>query len=203
MIDNVELRAFIERYKITPIDKELLYYFNKTKCFFKLYTYHDPTNILTQSDIETVALEGFWKAIRKYDPEKWDNAISWCYHISRQQILRELKKTYRNHKIVINSTMNKDLDVEQLADSRFFEDEFIIEFPNAYLKDVRKLCFELEKVSYKASKAFQLKLAFPFLSRNSISKILKFKRRNGLAKVVKIIRAVSKNKMDITLYDIS
>lgn len=203
MIDNAELKEFIERYKITPIDKELLYYFDRTKCFFKLYSYHDPTNILTQSDIETVAFEGFWKAVRKYNPEKWDNAISWCYHISRQQVLRELKKTYRNKQIVMNSTMNPDLDIEQLADNRFFEDEFTIEFPESYLKDIRKLCFELEKVSGKASKAFQLKLAFPFLSRNSISKILRFKRRNGLAKVVKIIRAISKNKMDITLYDIS
>ena len=203
MIDNVELKEFIERYKLNPNDKDLLYYFERTKCFFKLYLYHDPTNILTKSDIEAVALQGFWKAIRKYNPERWDNAISWCYHISRQQVLRELKKTYRNHLLLINSTMNKDLDIEQLSDNTIFEDGFVIESPNAYLKDVRKLCFELEQVSTKASKTFQLKLAFPFLSRNSISKILKFKRRNGLAKVVKIIRAVSKNKMDKTLYDIS
>lgn len=203
MIDNVELKEFIERYKLNPNDKDLLYYFERTKCFFKLYLYYDPTNILTKSDIEAVALQGFWKAIRKYNPERWDNAISWCYHISRQQVLRELKKTYRNHLLLINSTMNKDLDIEQLSDNTIFEDGFVIESPNAYLKDVRKLCFELEQVSTKASKTFQLKLAFPFLSRNSISKILKFKRRNGLAKVVKIIRAVSKNKMDKTLYDIS
>lgn len=203
MIDNVELKEFIERYKLNPNDKDLLYYFERTKCFFKLYLYHDPTNILTKSDIEAVALQGFWKAIRKYNPERWDNAISWCYHISRQQVLRELKKTYRNHLLLINSTMNKDLDIEQLSDDTIFEDGFVIESPNAYLKDVRKFCFELEQVSTKASKTFQLKLAFPFLSRNSISKILKFKRRNGLAKVVKIIRAVSKNKMDKTLYDIS
>lgn len=203
MIDNNELRTFIENYKKNPKDNDLLYYFDKIKGLFKLYSYRDPSNILTPKDIEIVALEGFWKAIRKYDSTRWENSISWCYHISRQQILRELKKTYKKNYIVINSTMNKDLDIEQISDKRFNEEGFTIEFPDSYLRDIRKICFELENVSIKASKTFQLKLAFPFLSRNSISKILKFKRRNGLAKVVKIIRAVSKNNLDIELYDIT
>jgi len=203
MINNDELKEFIERYKISPSDKELLYYFNQIKGFFKLNSYRDRSNTLTIDDIEIVAFQGFWKAIKKYNPEKWDNAIGWCYHISRQLIIRELKKTYKKSYIVINTTMNPDLDIEQVADQINFEDPFIVDAPEAYIRDIKRICYELEQVSWKASKAFQLKLAFPYLSRNSISKILKFKRRNGLAKVVKIIRAISKNKMDIDLYDIS
>ncbi|MFW9951005.1 MAG: hypothetical protein ACFFKA_12885 [Candidatus Thorarchaeota archaeon] len=201
MLTNEELIAFINRYKIQQNEKEFLYYFEQIKKYLKLYKYKDPSGILTTQDFEIIALEGFWKAINKYDESRWDNAISWCFHIVKQQILRELKKTYKKEKTILNSHMMEDLEIEsyELED----KEDVKIETYKKYISDVQSLCSVLEVESVKASKAFQLRLAFPSISRTSIAKILGFRRRNGLAKIVRIIRAVSKWEFDKDLTDVS
>jgi hypothetical protein len=160
-----------------------------------LHTYNDPSGVLQLSDIENIAFMGFWKAINKYDYNKWDNAIGWCYHVIRQQILREINKIYKRDKTFINSYMNPNLFIEELSDSLEL-DEMIVDTTICYIKDIQKLCIKLECANIKANLMFQLKLVFPDLTRNSIAKILGFKKRNGLAKVVRTIRAVSYFNLD-------
>jgi hypothetical protein len=204
MIDyNAELLIFIRNYQNYQNEKEFESVFNKIKRFFKLQQYHDPSGVLTIEDIEVIAMIGFWKAINKYDEIKWDNAIGWCYYIVRQQILREIKGIYKGNKNYINSYMNPNLNIEQLGDN-IVEEEAIstkIDVSICYISDIQELCSRYEDINITASKVFQLKLAFPELSRNSIAKILGFKRRNGLAKIVKQIRKIAFDHLNKELQD--
>lgn len=201
MTPNDKLKEFIRKYQVEPNDKELVENFNAIKRFLRLGTYNDPSGVLLYSDMEALALEGFWKAVTKYDETRWNNAIGWCFYLVRQTILREIKNTYSSDKTFINSHMAKDLEMDEIIEGLSIEAGFTFELSLFYINDIRFFCEKLYFVSPKANKAFQLRLAFPYLSRDSISKILGFKRRNGLAKIVKIIRANAKLYLDPTLID--
>lgn len=204
MIDqNPELREFIKEFKTHHNDEKLLKFFNNYKKYFRLKQYHDPSGVLEYEDIESVALIGFWKAIEKYDETKWDNAIGWCYYIIRQQILREIKNVYKKENTYINSHMNPNLLIEELSEDLYEEENVSnkVDLTEYHLSDIQELCSRLEDVNITASKVFQLKLAFPILSRNSMAKILGFKRRNGLAKIVKQIRKIAFDNLHKELQD--
>lgn len=204
MIDyNPELIEFIETYRIKQDNKSFGIYFQKYRRFFRLNQYHDPSGVLTTEDIEVIAMTGFWKAITKYDKTRWDNAIAWCYYIIRQQILREIKRNYKGEHTHINSHMNPDLEIENLAEEVGHDENISdrVDTTLYYTLDIQEFCSRLEDINITASKVFQLKLAFPELSRNSIAKVLGFKRRNGLAKIVKQIRKIAFDHLNKDLQD--
>lgn len=192
--ENKILLEFILRYQKNQDEKELALYFKRFKKFFNLGLYNDPSGILEKSDFENLAFIGFWRATLKYDQAKWDNPINWCYNLIKQQILKEIKKTYKKDKTIINSHMNPDLLIEDFSD--IISDYQEITISQNLIEDIQFLSLKIEEVSAKANKVFQLKLIFPDISRTSISKILGFKRRNGLAKLVRIIRAVAQYNLN-------
>jgi hypothetical protein len=194
---NLELIAFIDRYRAEGASNAELYgYFKKVKNFLKLRQYNDVTGILTVADFESFAYIAYLKALEKYNKERWANPIGWIYYLVRQSLLKEIRKLNKKDKTFINSHMNPKLDVEAMEDNDFYEEHMVVDTRQYYLNDVCELCLQIEAVSVKASKTFQLKLSFPDLSRTSIGKILGFRRRNGVAKLVKIIRAVSGRELD-------
>jgi len=192
---NEELIEFSYRFLEHPKDKELIYYFNKIKRLLKLQTYNDPAGVLQPCDIENLALTGFWNAVLKYDENRWGNMISWCYYLVKQNILRELGRIQKYDKPALTTLTAPELEIENRAET---VDPVlgIVEVPFGQKRDIQVFCLDLEEKSLKASLAFQLKLAFPRMTRNSLAKILGFKRRSGLAKVVKIIRVRAKIVLD-------
>lgn len=186
MLDNQTFVDFCISYQINRSDKELEKHFQLMKPYLKLRLYNDPSNTFDMDDIECLARYGFWQAVILFNPERSTKVFAWIYHIVRQRILGELKKRHRENHLTINSFINPDLDMENLEDS-IFEDDKPIELQ--FELETRNLFQKIYEISPKAAQAFALRLAFPFISRKSIAKILGFKRRNGIAKLVKIMKA--------------
>lgn len=191
-ITNEELTLFINEFKKNPSSHQLEFYFSKMKPLFKLNEFKDPNGILEPCDIEGFALEGFWVAIKKFDESRWEKSVSWVCYLVRQTILREIKREWRHGRLNINSHMDPNLDINSF---NLESDINSVECVNEkFTIDINRLHLELYFISPKAAQIFQLRLAFPFMSRTSIAKILKFKKRSGVAKLVKIVRSSSKNK---------
>lgn len=192
---NEELIEFSYRFLEHPKDEELVHYFNKIKRYLRLQSYNDPAGVLQYCDIENLALVGFWNAVLKYDENRWDNMIGWCYHLVKQNILREIGRVQKYEQPALTTFTAPDLDLDSHA--KDIDPVLgIVEIPFGQKRDIQIFCLDLEEKSLKASLTFQLKLAFPRMTRNSLAKILGFKRRSGLAKVVKIIRVRSKIILD-------
>jgi hypothetical protein len=192
---NEELIEFSYRFLEHPDDKELIYYFNKIKRLLKLHTYNDPAGVLQPCDIENLALIGFWNAILKFDENRWDNMFLWCYYLVKQNILREIGRIQKYNEPALTTVTFPELEIENQA--KDIDTVLgVVEVPFGQKKDIQVFCLDLEERSLKASLAFQLKLAFPRMTRNSLAKILGFKRRSGLAKIVKIIRKRAKAVLD-------
>jgi hypothetical protein len=199
LITNEDLLLFIENYKKSPSDCELQFYFKKIKKYFGLKNFHDKHGVFEESDIEIIAFESFWKAILKFDQNRWDNALGWVYHIVKQGVIREINKTDKEGKNTCNSRMDPNLEIENLEEYVFDSGE--IKIDERFIEDIHRLHDIIFSVSKRAGKTFQLRLAFPDASRTTIAKILGAKRRNGIAKLVKIIKTVSNNKLDKEILD--
>jgi hypothetical protein len=193
---NDELISFIEAYKENPdrMQSEFAYYFKKIKPYLKLKEYNDPSGVLNSQDIEAAAYAGYWKAIMKYDRNKSDNPLIWIFQLVKQRVLLDLKNVHRKGHHCINSHINPDLDINNLEDKLVDSGE--IRVVEDFVEDVQKLYLAIYKENARAAMTFQLKLAFPNISRTSISKILGMRRRNGLAKSVMMIKAISSNKLN-------
>lgn len=192
MITDEELTLFIEDFKKNPTDGQLEFYFKKIKPMFKLNEFKDPSGILEPSDIESFALEGFWIAVKKFNKNRWEKSLTWVCYLVRQKILREIKREGRRGKLSINSHMDPNLNMNVLSIKTDYDQSTQVH--EKFVTDVNRLHLELYFINPKAAQIFQLRLAFPYMSRTSIAKILQFKKRSGVAKLVKIVRKSSKNQ---------
>jgi len=204
MITNDEYLSFIRKYKDDKTtDRELVYYFRKIKPYLKLTNYSDPSKILEPSDFDQFAFMGFKKSLEKIDLEKSESALSWTYHIVHQFLLREINKVYKKDKCFYNSSMmsydvcgendseNEDYNKADLSCGLKIED-FIDNLDNNYLStEILKISRSLQEVNPLANKVFQLQLAFPEISRTSMAIIFQYKKRNGLSRIIQVIRIIS------------
>lgn len=186
MLDNQTFINFCQEYQKTRDERLLLKHFLLMKPYLKLGLYHDPTGTLNEDDFESIAFLGFWQATLLFDETKSSKVFAWLFYLVRQRILGEITKRHRESKFSINSHQNPDQDLDELDFLSVQKEE---KYELLFEKEVRVLHEEIMKISPKAAKVFELRLAYPYISRKSIAVILNFKRRNGIAKLVKIIKA--------------
>jgi|SRR5690606_3041115 len=192
---NEELKTYFLKIQETKNSRELEKYFSKIKPLLMIHKFKDPSGVLTYDDFLSIAMQAFWKAANKYKEEISDNTIFWVIKLVRQKISYEIKNTNKKSKDIINSHMNPDLDIYNLGIPENHTNGYL-KVNEEHLKEIFELHERIFVISQKAAHTFQLRLVFPYIDRTSISIILKLKRRTGVSKLVKIIRAISKNELD-------
>lgn len=200
-LTDVEFTDFIYEYRRQPDDRDLEIFFKRVKPYLSLKQYKDRHGVITQEDIEAFAFIAYWKAILVYDREKWSKSVMWVCYLVKQRIVKELKSVDLHSRGQFNSVNNKEdatFDLENMA-GEVIDDN--IDCSSFYTTDLRGLHRDILKFSKKAALTFELRLAFPNISRTYIARLVGAKRRNGVAKFVDIIQARSKYFLHPDVYN--
>ncbi len=145
--------------------------------------YFDPTGIRTREDFEQVAKIGLSRAIDTWDSKGGSSFLSWAKTLMTQSLIREVKTIQRTSDVKMGNPMPFDSKADFNGEETRYslEEVYYKEFLESGLYEPEfneelfiKICSEVEKkISHniRLRKVFELKVTFPDMSRNTISKI--------------------------------
>lgn len=145
--------------------------------------YFDPTGIRTQEDFEQIARIGLNRAIDTWDSRGGSSFLSWAKTLMSQSLIKEVKTIQRTYDAKAGHCMSFDAKADFNGEETRYslEEVYYKEFLESGLYEPEfdedlfvKICAEVErKISHnvRLRKVFELKIAFPDMTRNTISKI--------------------------------
>ncbi len=148
------------------------------------YKYFDPTGARTAEDFLQVTRIGLYEALQSFEVDRGSTLLTWIRMRMTQLLIREVRRINRNSlgtKISLDQNVHLEgseghVTVEQMIYEELVGSELYQNACQEWSDDLywRIIVAVSEKVSYNIplAECFQLKLAFPNISRNTIAKIL-------------------------------
>jgi RNA polymerase sigma factor (sigma-70 family) len=151
------------------------------------YKYYDPTGARTSDDFLQVTRIGLLEAIGSYKEERGAQVLSWIKTRMTQLLIKELRQITRSsklgHKISLDSpTFNPEDDrtIEEIIYHELIKSTSYQSMEDRWSEDIYKQIIaavqERIKSERRILKVFQLKIAFPNITRETISKMLNISR---------------------------
>jgi len=157
--------------------------FNKTVGMVKVNKYYDPTGARTKEDFIQATRIGLYKALGTWEKDKGSTLISWIRNQMTQYLIREIKSIQRSSHTKMGTPMSIDgpstfdgeetkytieeVYYQEFLDSGIYQQEFDQDL-------YTKICVEVQeriKNRRRVNRVFELKMAFPEMTRSTISKI--------------------------------
>lgn len=148
------------------------------------YKYFDPTGARTTEDFLQITRIGLYEALQSYREGQGSTLLTWIRMRMTQLLIKEVRRINRNSlgtKVSLDQSVHLDKEggqvtVEQMIYTELARSEFYQNACQEWSDDLywRIIIAVSEKIDYNIplSKCFQLKLAFPNISRNTIAKVL-------------------------------
>ncbi len=151
------------------------------------YKYYDPTGARTTDDFLQATRIGLLEAIGSYKEERGAQVLSWIKTRMTQLLIKELRQITRSsklgHKISLDSpTFNPEDDrtIEEIIYHELIKSTSYQSMEDRWSEDIYKQIIaavqERIKSERRILKVFQLKIAFPNITRETISKMLNISR---------------------------
>jgi len=153
------------------------------------YKYYDPTGARTTDDFLQATRIGLLEAIGSYREERGAKVLSWIRTRMTQLLIKELRQITRSsklgYKISLDSSPRADLGEDSRTIEEIIYHELIKsssyqsmggEWDEDIYKQIIAAVQERIKSERRILKVFQLKIAFPNITRETISKMLNISR---------------------------
>jgi len=153
------------------------------------YKYYDPTGARTSDDFLQVTRIGLLEAIGSYKEERGAQVLSWIKTRMTQLLIKELRQITRSsrlgHKISLDSSPRDfngedDRTIEEIIYNQLIKNSSYQSMQEGWSEDIYKQIIaavqEKIKSERRVLKVFQLKIAFPDITRETISKMLQISK---------------------------
>lgn len=177
-------KQFLETGSSTAFEK----LWSSTVNMIQLYKYYDPTGARTSDDFLQLTRIGLYQALNTFIEGKGSTILTWIRMRMEQMCIKEVRKiTRKGFETKISLDVNILLDrsnnrstVEQLIYQELICSE---SYQQASVEWSEELYWQIitdvsDRIgyNYQILRCFNLKLAFPNISRDTISKMLKISR---------------------------
>lgn len=180
---NTECLELVLEYQRTKDSELFEYIWENTHRMVNIKKYYDPSGALDSEDFIQFARIGLWKALEKYKVEARAKPLSWISTLMEQNIIREVKRLSRALVTTSLDSAPRVVDGETRTVEEMIYKAIQLEYQDAsqqwneevYNAIINRVYRRISD-NLKVAKCFQLKLAFPQMSRDLICKILKISR---------------------------
>jgi len=205
-MDDKQAQSLVNQY-LDGDNKAFEILFNKTVGMTGIRKFFDPTGIRTQEDFRQIAKMGLSRAIDTWDKKGGSSFLSWAKTLMKQSLIKEVKQIQRSSDTKLGNSIPFDnkSTFEGQETKYTLEEVYYQEFLESGLytpefdEDLyMKICVEVESLishNIRLKKVFELKMAFPDMTRNTISKITGYSKpsiSDYFSTINKAIRDVSK-----------
>jgi RNA polymerase sigma factor (sigma-70 family) len=180
---NQEALSMVKEYKETKSSLVFDKLWTLTVNMVDPYKYFDPSGARTTDDFLQATRIGLLEAINSYQEERGAKVLSWIRTRMTQLLIKELRQITRSSKlgtkISLDSSTREEPDartIEEIIYSQLVHQDSYQPIADAWSEEIYKQIIAAVEVKIKTElrvlKCFQLKIAFPDISRDTISKML-------------------------------
>lgn len=203
---NQEALSMVKKYKETGESKVFEELWSLTVGMVDPYKYYDPTGARTTDDFLQATRIGLFEAINSYREERGAKVLSWIRTRMTQLLIKEIRQITKSsrlgHKISLDSSNRKEPDertIEEIIYSQLIQSNSYQpaqgEWSETIYKQIIAAVEDKIKGEKRVLKCFQLKITFPYITRETISKMLNISRpaiSQYFQRIERLIELVSK-----------